>query len=274
MKVGIYKWTNIVNNKVYIGKSSNIIRRKTEHLYTLRNNKHRNHYLQNSFNKYGEDCFKFEIVELCDEDDLNEREEYYIKLYKTLDKKYGYNLMENDGRNNRHSQETKKKMSASHSGKKKSILTRMNMSKAFKGRVYSIEHNRKLSESLKGKRVGENNNQAIISDSKAKEILLFMLNNETSMKNIAKSFDVSYDVVVNLKNNKSYKHILESKRNLIKDKYNSFNKYNKDNNDSRYYEIIELFKNGYSQSKISKELKCSRNTIRKILTENNMLIPR
>lgn len=169
MNKGIYKWTNKINNKSYIGKSTNIVRRKSEHLYTLRNNKHRNSYFQNAFNKYGEENFEFSILEICEEDVLNEREEYYINKYNTLNKKFGYNLMENDGNNNRHSEETKLKMSKSHSGKKKTLLTRKNMSKAFKGRVYSIQARQNMSKARIGKCVGENNSQAIITDEYAEK---------------------------------------------------------------------------------------------------------
>ena len=274
--IGIYKWTNILNNKIYIGQSTNVIRRKTEHLYTLRNNKHNNPYLQNEFNKYGEHNFKFEVIEECEEVELNAKEQYYINLYNTLNRKYGYNLKKNDGSTTRHSEETKRKMSLSHLGKSKSYETRLRMSKAFKGRKLSEQHKIKLSKNRKGKAMGEKNSQSIISDKKAEEILIFLLNNKCSIVEVANKFDVSYDVVYNLKENRSYKHILTSKRDLIQeqfDKYNK-NKFDKEDKESLYYKIITMYENGESQLKISKILKCSRNTIRKILTENNMLIPR
>lgn len=101
-----------------------------------------------------------------------------------------------------------------------------------------------------------------------------MLNERKTIVEISEIFKVSYDVVYNLKENKSYKHILTSKREEIKYKYDIKNKFNVDDKQSMYYKILHMFENGNSQSKISKELKCSRNTIRKILTENNKLIPR
>lgn len=66
--VGIYKITNIVNRKAYIGKSKDIEFRIITHFSKLRNNKHYNAYLQRSFNKYGEDSFQVEILEECYED--------------------------------------------------------------------------------------------------------------------------------------------------------------------------------------------------------------
>ena len=65
MKSGIYKITNKIDGKCYIGQSSNIKKRFKDHRYDLKYNKHDNPYLQNAYNKYGKDNFKFEI--LCEE---------------------------------------------------------------------------------------------------------------------------------------------------------------------------------------------------------------
>ena len=51
---GIYKITNLKNNKGYIGQSTDIKTRWINHKRELRNNIHRNPHLQNAFNKYGE----------------------------------------------------------------------------------------------------------------------------------------------------------------------------------------------------------------------------
>lgn len=60
----IYKITNLINGKFYIGSTIRpVYIRKYEHFSELRKGKHCNKYLQNSFNKYGEVNFKFEILE-------------------------------------------------------------------------------------------------------------------------------------------------------------------------------------------------------------------
>ena len=56
-KPGIYKITNKINNKIYIGSSYSISKRISEHKYQLRRNSHPNIHLQSSWNKYGEDNF-------------------------------------------------------------------------------------------------------------------------------------------------------------------------------------------------------------------------
>lgn len=89
---GIYCIENTVNNKKYIGLSRDIRRRWNEHKSDLRNNKHINTYLQSAWNLYGEDSFKFSILELCDPLDVCDRECYYIEKYHTLSHENGYNL--------------------------------------------------------------------------------------------------------------------------------------------------------------------------------------
>lgn len=60
---GVYKITNVINKKIYIGESEDISRRWVEHLTDLSLNQHCNSKLQTDFNIYGIDSFKFEILE-------------------------------------------------------------------------------------------------------------------------------------------------------------------------------------------------------------------
>lgn len=90
---GIYKITNTINNKFYIGSSNNIKKRWNRHKMDLRNNKHKNTLLQNSYNKYGVDVFLFEIIEIISEYNmLLEREQYYLDKYKSYNKNIGFNI--------------------------------------------------------------------------------------------------------------------------------------------------------------------------------------
>ena len=89
---GIYSIENIVNHKKYIGQSVNIKSRWRHHKTDLNSGIHDNDYLQKSWNKYGEQNFEFKILEECSDDKLNERERYYIDLYDTMNRDYGYNL--------------------------------------------------------------------------------------------------------------------------------------------------------------------------------------
>jgi hypothetical protein len=75
---GIYKL--IIKNHCYIGSSKNLYYRLKRHLCDLRANSHKNPHLQNCFNKYGEDEFIYEIIEICSIDFLIQKEKYHIDL--------------------------------------------------------------------------------------------------------------------------------------------------------------------------------------------------
>jgi group I intron endonuclease len=85
--IGIYRITNKLNGKCYIGQSVNIKRRWIEHRLI-----HRNHdapTLKRAFKKYGIENFDFKILELCEVDKLYDREIYWIEK---LSPKYNRNL--------------------------------------------------------------------------------------------------------------------------------------------------------------------------------------
>lgn len=84
---GIYKITNIINGKCYIGQSINIQERWRRHRCFNQDKSHYPLYL--AFAEYGLDNFTFEILEECGLDELNEKEQFYIKKYDSY--KTGYN---------------------------------------------------------------------------------------------------------------------------------------------------------------------------------------
>lgn len=80
---GIYKIENLINGKVYIGKSVNIQRRFKSHISdSFNNNKPSyNHLIHKAIRKYGVENFLFEVIEEYSEDDLNQKEIYWISVY-------------------------------------------------------------------------------------------------------------------------------------------------------------------------------------------------
>lgn len=92
LNCGIYTITCTETGKVYVGSSINIIKRKNRHFSDLKHNRHYNRYLQNAWNKYGEDNFIFEILEICDTDNLLTCELNWINRYDSTDLTSGYNL--------------------------------------------------------------------------------------------------------------------------------------------------------------------------------------
>jgi group I intron endonuclease len=118
MNIGIYKILNKSNNKVYIGSSIVLNKRKYKHFWMLRKDIHPNIYLQKSYNKNGVEMFEFEIIELCEENDLIFRENHYINYYRSNEMEFGYNLaLVGDSRRNIVSAEVKMKLSKHNQNK-------------------------------------------------------------------------------------------------------------------------------------------------------------
>lgn len=92
MKCYIYFIINKINNKRYVGQTTNYSRRRSEHLLKLKENRHPNIKLQNAWNKYGENNFIIEkiVYDNLTKEELNEMEKYYIQYYDS--KNNGYNM--------------------------------------------------------------------------------------------------------------------------------------------------------------------------------------
>jgi group I intron endonuclease len=94
MSQGIYKITNLINNKCYIGKSSNIEERFKYHKQRYAEAKEWNKLLYKAIRKYKIENFSFEIIEIIEdytEQKGNEREKYWIAYYNSYCKNEGYN---------------------------------------------------------------------------------------------------------------------------------------------------------------------------------------
>ena len=81
---GIYKVTNKINGKVYIGQSVDIGRRWRQHMTA-----EDDIYFHKAIQKYGVENFEWEVIEKCKKSELDERESYWIEYYDSFNK--GYN---------------------------------------------------------------------------------------------------------------------------------------------------------------------------------------
>ena len=147
----IYKVTNLINGKVYVGKTKhNLMVRKNNHLAYTRYNYYKSCF-HDAIHKYGEDNFKWEIIDsVMFAESLNELEKYYIKKFNSRVPN-GYNMT--DGGDGilgvPRSQETKDKISKSKKGKYMGVLA-SNYGK--RGRHPSDEARKKMSLSHSGQK--------------------------------------------------------------------------------------------------------------------------
>lgn len=143
----VYKITNKVNGKCYIGQSTNVGMRfyRYKRMECKKQTK-----LYRAFVKYGIDSFSFNIIDMgIDKLKLDELEIHHIKLYNCIDD--GYNCSCGGSSGGKHSTETKRKISESQRGRIVSEESRRRMSEAWKGRIVTEETRRKMSNANKGK---------------------------------------------------------------------------------------------------------------------------
>lgn len=88
--VGIYKITNIITGKVYVGQSVHIESRVKEHKNPSNWIRESGKVLYRAFLKYGIENFTFEVVEECEAEKLSEREIYWISFFNSFAD--GYNM--------------------------------------------------------------------------------------------------------------------------------------------------------------------------------------
>ena len=130
----VYKHTCTITNLSYIGQTNNISARWKPSAYKNCVK------FYNAIQKYGWDNFTHEILEEnLTLEQANEREEYYIKFYNSIEN--GYNLL-SGGQNRLASEETKQKMSNTRKGVPHSLEHSQAISKALTGYKQTEEHKR------------------------------------------------------------------------------------------------------------------------------------
>ncbi len=138
----IYKITNKIDNKIYIGQTTQDLEvRWKGHLKKNSNCR----YLKSAFNKHGLDNFKFELVCITFDENLDAIETEYIKKFNSLVPN-GYNLREG-GNSSKHNEETKKKISASMKGRTDIVHAKPQL-----GKPHTEETKQKLREFNTGKK--------------------------------------------------------------------------------------------------------------------------
>ncbi len=195
----IYKITNLINSKIYIGQTIQTLNKRMNRHFSDADRGKKTTPLYLAIKKYGKINFKVDIIDNATSiDELNEKEIYWIKHYNSIDREIGYNMthggdralllpevrkrIADKKRGQKHSDETKKKMSKAHKGKnyrkwteEQKIEYSIKFKKLYKegkikgppnnpnygsdhhmyGKTHTDEAKAKISKSRKGKRYEE-----------------------------------------------------------------------------------------------------------------------
>lgn len=141
----IYKITTRSNGKVYVGQTKRDVSfRLAEHKFNAKNRSHCD--LHNHISEFGVQDLTIEILEICSDDLVNEREQYWIKLLDSTNIEKGYNKAKG-GKGNPGmpvSEETRSKLRASNKGF--TAEAREKIRQKLIGRKLSDEHKQKITE--------------------------------------------------------------------------------------------------------------------------------
>jgi group I intron endonuclease len=254
-KSGIYRIRNILNDNCYVGSSKDIENRYYTHVYDLRRNQHHSTYLQNAWNKYGEENFVLETVEECEatKEKLLEREQFYFDanwpVYNMLPRagsRLGSKSSEETkakqaksmiGKNvgkthtpemrasmlitHKHTDESKAKLSAAHSGKVHGEETKRKMSEAHIGYAPKAESITKTTENRSRNRLAkialsiqniEPSKTCSIGNAKKRKLtednVREIRNSGLMDKDLASQFDVTPTVIRRIRLLRSYKDVV------------------------------------------------------------------
>lgn len=305
---GIYGILNKINKKIYVGKTytnRGFFGRWNNERGCLNRNtaSDPNQYVQNAWNKYGEENFEFIILEKIQliendksmEEYVYEREQYWQDFYQSYNPKYGYNMRKKVDTNigMRASEETKRRLSESwtperkekwskeHSGEKHFIYgkhiseeAKEKMRIANLGRKHTEEVKRKISEMKSGvpleKIKGEGNGRAVLKEQDVIDILNeFMLGNISTRK-LSNKYSVTLGMIKHILKGRSWKHIprnQEKINEILKTNGNvtAENSIISKLSNENAKEILRFFLIGFSIKELANKYKVTRGTIENII---------
>jgi len=217
--IGIYLIINKENYKTYVGSSIDVERRWKQHRSSLCRDKHDNSYLQNAWNKYGEENFIFSIIEELGEIILLEKvlkvEQWYldnfISEYNINRKASGCNYF----KGKKFTDEHRKNLSIAHSGELHHFYGKRRPEHSIKmiGRKVSKETRDRISKIHKGKVVSEETKRKIsiakgnLTIEQVKEIRKLYATKNYTQKELGKMFTISFQHVSRIVNNQVWRYI-------------------------------------------------------------------
>lgn len=249
---GIYGIVNKINGKTYIGQTGErFLRRYWHHQWKLKNGSHDNKYLQESWNKYGEDNFDFVVIEVVSNRSvLDELEIKYINKYKSNNQSYNM-LLGGRGRRGFAMSENAKK-----------IIGDKNRQHML-GAKHSDETKRKMSQIRMGIHV--NKKTDILNKDIVIQIKTLLINGKKATE-IAKELNIDYKLINNLIANNTWKSVVVDGW----DEYRANRKTYKRLTKKDHKEIYRLhFDEGYTEIQLAEMYNRTVDMIKKILKDNS-----
>lgn len=184
----VYKITNEVDGKFYIGSTNNLIKRYYTHIHDIRSGKNTCVKLIRAVSKYGEENFKFEIVCECPTNEVLKTEQEYIDSLKPH-----YNVAKIAGSNLgiKRTEEVKLKKSASQK-------------KNWEDEAYRIKHLENLSKNWK---TGSSHNMAKLTEEQVIDIKKHLANGLLP-KQVADKLGLSYYSIKDIHRGKTWKNVI------------------------------------------------------------------
>ena len=223
----VYKITNLVNNKVYIGQTTKTLQsRKLRHIQDANNNV--DTYFARAILKYGANSFKWQVICICPNmDSLNKTEQYYIAYYNSMDNTVGYNL-QSGGKYCIMSDRTKEKLSRIRRGKNHPMY----------GKKHSLEARKKIKEAMRSRIEDPDYVPPMLGKKASKETLKKMSkassgkNNYWYGKKLSKEHRKKLSIRKSGKNNPFYgkKHSEETRRKMTESQLKRYRKKNEQDN--------------------------------------------
>ena len=229
--IGIYKYTNKDNGRIYIGRSVNIAKRKYEHL----NKPSPYSYFDQTLIKIGEDKFDFEVLEECSADELRDREKYWIKYYNSCvieNPNGGYNLT-HGGEEYRSEENPWARLTMVQVNEIIDKLINTTISIQALAKEYDVhyntisdinrcktwawahEHKGNIRENAQGSlHRGALNSTSIITEEIAENIIEDIKNSTLSLVAIARKYRIKDSMVYDINRCRTWKHLHDYKTNI------------------------------------------------------------
>lgn len=209
--IGIYLIECIETKKVYIGSAKNLERRKKEHFSNLLKNKHNNKLLQNAWNKYGSENFVFKVLEKLDnENELLFYEQKYIDFFKQTHKLFNICMIAGNTLGIRMSDEAKKKLSISATGRKKTteqVLEQSNRMMGINNPMFGKNHSsdtKLLMKQNRGELHSESNPNSKLCWEKVNKIREKYKMKQKTQKELGIEFGVSESTIQHIIKNRTW----------------------------------------------------------------------